>query len=170
MPAGPAQSPGFVGSSWRWSGQSLALRSPSSSPGTGGLASSSDLSSLAIGCWTFSHPMGMGRDLPPDLPLLFEGSPKVGLGLYNSVAAALVTDLGLLVGGIVVYLVSTRAKDRTGTLAFWLTVLFIVMLALPAAVPGLSILATLALVLLLPLGNWVDRHRSLAAASLPRVS
>lgn len=117
-----------------------------------------------------SHPMGMGRDLPPDLPLFFEGSPKVGLGLYNSVAAALVTDIGLLVGGIVVYLTSTRAKDRTGTSAFWLMVLFIVMLALPAAVPQLSILATLALVLLLPLGNWVDRHRSLAAASVPRVS
>jgi hypothetical protein len=114
--------------------------------------------------------VGTKRDLPPDLPLLFEGSPKVGLGLYNSVAAALVTDIGLLVGGIVVYLVGTRAKDRTGTSAFWLTVLFIVMLALPAAVPQLSILATLALVLLLPLGNWVDRHRSLAAASVPRVS
>jgi hypothetical protein len=126
--------------------------------------------------------MGMGRDLPPDLPLLFEGSPKVGLGLYNSVAAALVTDIGLFVGGIVVYLVSTRANDRTGTSAFWLmvlfivilalpaAVLFIVILALPAAVPQLSILATLALVLLLPLGNWVDRHRSLAAASVPRVS
>ena len=117
-----------------------------------------------------SHPMGMGRDLPPDLPLLFEGSLKVGLGLYNLVAAALVTDIGLLVGGIVVYLVSTRAKDRTGTSAFWLMVLFIGMLALPAAVPRLSMLATLALVLLLPLGNWVDRHRSLAAASVPRVS
>jgi hypothetical protein len=110
------------------------------------------------------------NDQSPDLPLLFEGSPKVGPGLYDSVAAILVTDIGLLVGGIVVYLVSTRAKDCTGTSAFWLTVLFIVMLALPAAVPGLSILATLALVLLLPLGNWVDQHRSLAAASVPRVS
>ena len=110
-----------------------------------------------------SHPMGMGRDLPPDLPLLFEGSLKVGLGLYNSVAAALITDLGLLVGGIVIYLVSTKAQDRTGTRAFWLMVLFIAMLALPAAVPQLSLLPTFAVVLLLPIGNWVDRHRSLAA-------
>lgn len=110
-----------------------------------------------------SHPMGMGRDLPPDLPLLFEGSPKVGLGLYNSVAAALITDLGLLVGGIVVYLVGTKAKDRIGTWAFWLMLLFIAMLALLAAVPQLSLLPTLAVVLLLPIGNWVDRHRSLAA-------
>ena len=108
-----------------------------------------------------SHPMGMGRELPPDLPLLFEGSPKVGLGLYNSVAAALVTDFGMFAGGIVVYLVSTRAKDRTGRWAFWSIVLFVALLALSAAVPQLSVLATLGLVLLLPLGNWVDRHRSI---------
>ena len=110
-----------------------------------------------------SHPMGMGRDLPPDLPLLFEGSPKVGLGLYNSVAAALITDLGLFVGGIVVSLVSTKAQDRTGTWAFWLMVLFVALLTLLVAVPQLSIFGTIAIVLLLPLGNWVDRHRSLAA-------
>lgn len=109
-----------------------------------------------------SHPMGMGRDLPPDLPLLFEGSPKVGLGLYNSVTAALITDLGLLVAGIVIYLVSTRAKDRTGTWAFWLMMLFIFLLAIPGVVPQLSLLPTLAIVLLLPFGNWIDRHRSLA--------
>jgi hypothetical protein len=41
-----------------------------------------------------SHPMGMGKPLPPDIPLLLEGSRKVGLGLYNSLAAALTTDLG----------------------------------------------------------------------------
>jgi hypothetical protein len=35
-----------------------------------------------------SHPMSLGGHLPPDLPLLFEGSPKVGLGLYNHCAAA----------------------------------------------------------------------------------
>jgi hypothetical protein len=123
---------------------------------------------LAVLChWVLdfiSHPMGMGRDLPPDLPLLFEASPKVGLGLYNSVAAALITDLGLLAGGIVVYLASTKAQDRTGTWAFWLMVLFVFTLALVAAVPQLYLLPTLAIVLLLPLGNWVDRHRSLAAA------
>ena len=61
-----------------------------------------------------SHPMGLGRDLPPDLPLLFEGSPKVGLGLYNSVVAALITEFGLFIGGIAVYLVTTTAQDRTG--------------------------------------------------------
>jgi hypothetical protein len=65
-----------------------------------------------------SHPMGMGRDLPPDLPLLSEGSPKVGLGLYNSVPAALITEFGLLVAGVLIWLRTTKAQDRTGTWAF----------------------------------------------------
>jgi hypothetical protein len=134
--------------------------------------------SIVIGLLVFSHwildfishPMGMGRDLPPDIPLLFEGSPKVGLGLYNSVAAALITDLGLLVAGIVVYLMSTRPKDRTGTWAFWLMMLAIVLLAATAAVPQLSTFTTIALVLLWPLGNWVDRHRIMTAAAVPRAA
>lgn len=113
-----------------------------------------------------SHPMGMGRDLPPDLPLVFEGSPKVGLGLYNSVPAALITEFGLFIAGIVIYLVSTRARDRTGTWAFWLMILFLFLLALLAAVPQLSLLPTLAITLLLPFGIWVDRHRTMATAQV----
>jgi ABC-type Fe3+ transport system permease subunit len=88
----------------------------------------------------------------------------VGLGLYNSVAVALITECGLLIAGIVIYLVSTKARDRTGTWAFWLMVLFLFLLAVPASVPGLSLLPALAVVLLLPFEIWVDRHRSLAAA------
>ncbi len=115
-----------------------------------------------------SHPMGFGRNLPPDLPLLFEGSPKVGLGLYNSIAAALVTELGLFAGGIVIYLRSTKAQDRAGAWAVWLLVLFLVLLAFLAAVPQLALLPTFAMVLLLPLGSWMDRHRPLAAAPARR--
>jgi hypothetical protein len=106
-----------------------------------------------------SHPMGLGQELPPDLPLLFEGSPMVGLGLYNSVAAALITEVGLLAGGIALYLTRTQAGDRTGRWAPWLLLLFVVLLAGMAAVPPVSALAAMAFVLLLPLGNWVEGHR-----------
>jgi hypothetical protein len=115
-----------------------------------------------------SHPMGMGQNLPPDLPLLFEGSPKVGLGLYNSVPAALITEFGLFIAGVAFYLARTRASDRTGKWAFWLMLLFVFSMAVPAAVPQLSLLPTFATVLLLPLGNWVDRHRSLTQRASAR--
>lgn len=117
-----------------------------------------------------SHPMGLGRDLPPDLPLLFEGSPKVGLGLYNSVVAALITEFGLFIGGIAVYLVTTRARDRTGTWAFWLLILFIFAMAFVSALPQLYLVPMFAFLLVLPLGNWVDRHRAMATASAPQVA
>jgi len=108
-----------------------------------------------------SHPMGMGRKLPPDLPLLFGNSPKVGLGLYNSLPAALVIEFGLFAAGIVVYLLRSRATDRQGRWSFAVVIAFIFLLALPAAIPGMEWLPTLAVLLLLPLGNWVDRHRVL---------
>jgi hypothetical protein len=41
--------------------------------------------------------------LPPDLPLFFNGSSKVGLGLYNhSFTIAIITDIGILILGFVI--------------------------------------------------------------------
>ena len=114
-----------------------------------------------------SHPMGMGRKLPPDLPLLFGKSPKVGLGLYNSLPAALAIEFGLFAAGVAVYLLRTRAADRQGRWLFALMIAFIFLMALPAAIPGLELFPTLAAVLLLPLGNWTDRHRFLVARPGP---
>jgi hypothetical protein len=123
--------------------------------------------SLTIGLVVFSHwildfishPMGMGRVLPPDLPLLFEGSPKVGLGLYNSVPAAIITEFGLFIAGVAFYLARTRPKDPTGARAFWLMVLFLFAMMVPGALPSLALLPTFAVLLLFPIGNWVERHR-----------
>jgi hypothetical protein len=49
--------------------------------------------------WSFGHP------LPPDLPLLFSGSRKVGLGLYNTMSAvgATILELGMLALGAALY-------------------------------------------------------------------
>ena len=122
------------------------------------------LGALVFSHWVLdfiSHPMGMGQKLPPDLPLFFGGSPKVGLGLYNSLPAALVTEFGIFIAGIIVYLLRTRARDKVGRLAFAVLILFIFLIAVPAAFPNLEFVPTLALILLLPLGNWADRHRTL---------
>jgi hypothetical protein len=52
--------------------------------------------------WSYGHP------LPYDLPLLFGGSPEVGLGLYNSISAVEATALefGMFVLGAAVYAAS----------------------------------------------------------------
>ncbi len=54
-----------------------------------------------------THPMFGG---PPDLPLLFEGSPKVGLGLYSAAGSTftMAFELGLIVLGFAVYIATRR--------------------------------------------------------------
>lgn len=49
--------------------------------------------------WSYGHP------LPSDLPLLFSNSPRVGLGLYNSISAvaATVLEFGMFVVGAAMY-------------------------------------------------------------------
>jgi hypothetical protein len=61
--------------------------------------------------WSYGHP------LPPDLPLFFGGSPKVGLGLYNHISAVEATalEIGMFILGTAVYvtyIVKERKKQR----------------------------------------------------------
>ena len=72
-------------------------------------------SGIVVGLLVFSHwvvdfithPMGAifgSAPLPPDLPLFFNGSPNVGLGLYNhSFTIAVAADLGMLIIGLGIY-------------------------------------------------------------------
>jgi hypothetical protein len=60
-----------------------------------------------------SHPMGFGKALPPDLPLFFGSSPKVGLGLYQNISAAIAFEAGVFLLGCALYvrhLVNGRKK------------------------------------------------------------
>src|SRR5712692_2309113 len=55
----------------------------------------------------------------PDLPFYPGGSLRIGLGLWNSLAATMVVEGLLFVVGVTLYLKTTRARDKTGTYAFW---------------------------------------------------
>lgn len=126
---------------------------------------------LTFGHWVLdfvSHPMGMGKPLPPDLPLALEGSTRVGLGLYNhSLALALVVDMTLFVGGIVLYLTGTRATSRRWVLPFVLMMAFIGALTATVALSSdYQWVPCLLQALLIPLGLWLDRHRTPRARGL----
>ena len=60
--------------------------------------------------WSYGHP------LPSDLPLLFSGSPKVGLGLYNSISAVEATalELGMLMLGGAAYATYVFKQRKAG--------------------------------------------------------
>jgi hypothetical protein len=68
---------------------------------------------IIIGLVVFSH---WALDFivhPPQLPLLFGGSPKVGLGLWTSgpgLIISVILELGLLAGGVTIYRTARRRK------------------------------------------------------------
>jgi hypothetical protein len=50
----------------------------------------------------------------PDLPLFFDGSPKVGLGLWATGLGLIVSgvlEVALLAGGVAIYIVTRKRND-----------------------------------------------------------
>ncbi|HEX8255677.1 MAG TPA: hypothetical protein VF846_21240 [Thermoanaerobaculia bacterium] len=100
----------------------------------------------------------------PDLPL-WPGGPMVGLGLWNSIPATIAVEALLFVATIAIYLRTTVARDRTGTIAFWALIAFVVVIYIanitspPPPNPRAIAWAALAAWLFVPWGAWIDRHR-----------
>jgi hypothetical protein len=117
----------------------------------------------------FSHFL---LDVPmhtPDLPLgPGNGSPKIGLGLWNHRAAAIGAELAVLAIGGALYLRGSRARDRsariaTGVFAGALVVLTVATPFMPDP-PSVAAFALQALVLyglLVVAAEWVDRRRDM---------
>ena len=104
----------------------------------------------------------------PDMPLSPWGATKVGLGLWSSVAATVAVEAAMFGAGLWLYARATRSKDRTGTIAFWAFVIF-VLASYAGAIfgpppPDPHSLAVFSLGLwLFPLwALWFDGHRTAA--------
>jgi membrane-bound metal-dependent hydrolase YbcI (DUF457 family) len=118
------------------------------------------LAACVVSHWALDLPMHR-----PDLPLWPGASPKVGLGLWRSIAATLVIELGLLAGGLAIYLRTTRARDAIGRWGLWAMIALLTLIFLasfsgspPPSERALAV-TTLGLWLFVPWGWWVDRHR-----------
>lgn len=102
-----------------------------------------------------------------DLPLLPVGGPKMGLGLWNHLTAALVVEIAIFCGGLWIYTRVTQAKDRIGHwgLVSLMALLFIVYFANifgppPPSVQAIALFGPISL-LLFAWPYWIDRHRRL---------
>jgi hypothetical protein len=121
---------------------------------------------LVVGLVAFSHWILDLISHRPDLPLLPGGAARVGLGLWNSVPATLVVEIGIFAVGA--YLRTTRARDRVGRYATWalLTVLLLSYLVNLVSPPPPSVTAIavggLLLWLFVPWAYWIDGHRGAA--------
>ena len=104
----------------------------------------------------------------PDMPL-WPGGPKVGLGLWNSVAATTWVESLMFIAGAALYLRGTSAKGWMGHLSLWSFLIFLsAMYAMDAmggtTPPTVKALAWFAMsAWLLPLwGFWIERTREAA--------
>ena len=92
-------------------------------------------------------------------------SPKLGLGLWNSIPASLAVELALFGACVLLYARTTRAMDRVGTWAFGGLIAFFVAMYLGAVFgpppPSAQVVAWsgIGLWLFVAWGYWVDKHR-----------
>lgn len=103
----------------------------------------------------------------PDMPL-WPGGPRLGLGLWNSVAGTVAVEAGLFAAAVFLYVRATRAMDRRGVWSLWSLVAFLgaVYAANLMGPPPPSVTAVagggFALWLFLPWAAWIERHRRFA--------
>jgi hypothetical protein len=101
----------------------------------------------------------------PDLPLVPGGGPRLGLGLWNSLPAWLVVELGLFALGVWIYTRTTRAHDLAGQWGLIGLIGFLLLIFAGATFgpppPSTAAIAysDLGQLLIIALAAWVDRHR-----------
>lgn len=108
----------------------------------------------------------------PDLPLWPGNETKVGLGLWESLPATLLVELAIFGAGLALYLKRTKAVDRTGTVALFCLVGFLLLVyagnLFGPVPPGVEAIAWAghAQWVLVAWAYWVDRHRTLATGGV----
>jgi hypothetical protein len=128
-----------------------------------------------LGGAVFSH---FVLDVPmhtPDLPLSFaQGSPKIGLGLWNHPFASIAAELAVFLAGWLVYVrgaLPASRGNRVGTAVFGL-VLLLVLLSTPiqpdpTSPRAFAVLALLLYALLAAAAGWIDRGRRARERTTP---
>lgn len=102
----------------------------------------------------------------PDMPISFNETTLVGLGLWNFPIPSIALELLLFGAGIWLYVRHTHARDKIGQYGLWGVVIFLLAIYFanifgppPPSVAAVAWSAQ-ALWVLVALGFWIDRHRS----------
>ncbi len=103
----------------------------------------------------------------PDMPL-YPSGPRLGLGLWNSIAGTMIVEISMLVAGVWLYLQSTQARDRIGKYGLGVYVGLLLLLYVgdrfsgpPPSVAAIAWTGLAAGVIFVSWAWWFDRHRSL---------
>jgi hypothetical protein len=101
----------------------------------------------------------------PDLAIFPGLELKVGLGLWNSLAATFIVEGLIFTAGLYLYLKSTAAKNKTGTYVLWALVVFLVVIYIsnifgppPPSAEAIGIIGNSQWLIIL-WGYWIDKNR-----------
>jgi membrane-bound metal-dependent hydrolase YbcI (DUF457 family) len=105
----------------------------------------------------------------PDLQLAPWAPGRVGLGLWNHPAATVLVEGAIFAGGVLLYATGTRPRTRSGRVALWSLVGFLLAMAIAnqwTTPPGETAVAwgTISMWLLVLWMAWVDRLRQPSGA------
>lgn len=123
--------------------------------------------SIVIGVLVVSHWVLDWITHRPDMPILPNNDHRVGLGLWNNVAATIAVEALIFAAGAWYYSRVTVARDRIGRLGLWVLVAFLSLtyvtnIIIPPPPSTMVVSASaLALWLLVPVASYIDRHRDL---------
>ena len=102
----------------------------------------------------------------PDLPLSPWTEVKVGLGLWNSITLTMLIEGLIFLAGAYLYLKTTRAKNKQGTISLWSLFLFLIVVYLlnifgspPPSEKPIAIIGLLQW-LIVAWGYWIDKNRN----------
>ncbi|HLO82171.1 MAG TPA: hypothetical protein VK166_14495 [Chitinophagaceae bacterium] len=101
----------------------------------------------------------------PDLPLTFSENTKVGLGLWNHAAVAMVIESLIFIAGVYLYTKSTRPINKTGSYALAGLVIFFILIFVMNAKgdppPNAEVISYVGLAqwIFVIWGYWIDRNR-----------
>lgn len=102
----------------------------------------------------------------PDLPLYAGDSPHLGMGLWRSMIATILIESLIFIGGLILYLKSTKPKNMKGSIALWLIVVLLVVSHIgnlfgppPPSVKMIAWAGNLQWLFVL-LAFWADRNRT----------
>jgi hypothetical protein len=105
----------------------------------------------------------------PDMPLAPGLETRLGLGLWNSVAATIAIETAMYVAGVWIYMRTTRERDKIGLIGAWwlggfLLASYIGNILVPAPQgPRAVARGALSMWIIIPVAAWIDRHREIAA-------
>lgn len=121
---------------------------------------------VVIGALVVSHWILDWITHRPDMPLFPGWELKLGLGLWNNVAATIVVEALMYAAGVAMYLRATSARDRIGGIGFWVLVAVLALISAanvfsppPPSVTAVALTA-LGMWLFVPVAAWIDRHRA----------